>query len=51
MAAQRTIDRLGDANREPLTAASQSNVSVRFEKEVDVIALNAEVSLHARSVT
>jgi hypothetical protein len=43
VAAQRTIDRLGDANREALNAASQSNVSVRFEKKVDVIALNAEV--------
>ena len=56
VAAQRTIDRLGDANREALNAASQSNVSVRLEKEVDVIALNAEMddaepvgrSLHER---
>jgi hypothetical protein len=43
VAAERTINRLCHANGEALNAASQSNVSVRFEKEVDVIALNAEM--------
>jgi hypothetical protein len=43
VAAEHAIDRLRDANGEALNAAPQSNVSIRFKKEVDVIALNAEV--------
>ena len=43
VAAKHAIDRFGDANGEALNAAPQANVSIRFEEEVDVIALNAEV--------
>jgi hypothetical protein len=40
---ERTIDRLRDANREPLHAAPQLRVRVGLEQQMDVITLHAEV--------
>jgi hypothetical protein len=41
-AAERPIDRLRDADREPLDATAKCDDAVPFEQKMDVIVLHAE---------
>ena len=43
VATERTIDCLGDANREALDPAPQRQMSFRFDEQVNVVVLNAVV--------
>jgi len=43
-AAEHAIDRLGDANRQPLDATAQRGHSVALEDQMDVIALHTELN-------
>jgi len=41
--AERTVDRLGDADGEPLDTTAEGDEPVAFDEQMDVIALHAEV--------
>jgi len=43
VALERAIDRLRDADAEPLHAAAEHDDAVAFDQQMDVIALHAEV--------
>jgi len=49
VAVERAVDALRDANRQSLDAATQTGVSIRFDEQMDVIVLNAEVE-HPESI-